>query len=60
MYSPCFECMNRYSRQYTEECDSACEYAVAVKVISDLQTEIKNLQDKIDDLEMEIEYRIDW
>lgn len=60
MYSPCFECMNRYGRQYTEECDSTCEYAVAVKVISDLQTEIKNLQDKIDDLEMEIECRIDW
>ena len=27
MYNPCFECMNRYGRQYTEECDSKCEYA---------------------------------
>ena len=27
MYSPCFECMNRYGRQYTEECDSKCDYA---------------------------------
>lgn len=27
MYSPCFECMNRYGRQYTEECDSTCDYA---------------------------------
>ena len=27
MYNPGFECMNRYGRQYTEECDSKCEYA---------------------------------
>lgn len=27
MYSPCFECLNRYGRQYTEECDNTCEYA---------------------------------
>lgn len=27
MYSPCFECMNRYGKQYTEECDSKCDYA---------------------------------
>lgn len=27
MYSPCFECMNRYGRQYTEDCDSKCDYA---------------------------------
>ena len=31
MYSPCFECMNRYNRQYTEECDTDCDYAYAVK-----------------------------
>ena len=30
MYNPCFECMNRYGRQYTEECDSKCEYANAI------------------------------
>lgn len=27
MYSPCFECMNRYGKQYTEECDTKCDYA---------------------------------
>ena len=27
MYNPCFECMNRYGRQYTEECDNKCDYA---------------------------------
>lgn len=27
MYNPCFECLNRYGKQYTEECDSTCEYA---------------------------------
>lgn len=47
MYSPCFECMNRYGKQYSEECDNTCEYAVAVKFIGELQNEIKVLQDKI-------------
>ena len=27
MYNPCFECMNRYGKQYTEECDNKCDYA---------------------------------
>ena len=50
MYSPCFECLNRYGKQYSEECDNACEYAVAVKYIGELQDEIKSLQDVVDDL----------
>ena len=32
MYSPCMECLNRYGRQYTEDCDNTCEYAHAVKI----------------------------
>lgn len=31
MYNPCFECMNRYGKQYTEECNNTCDYAYAVK-----------------------------
>lgn len=27
MYSPCFECLNRYGHSYTEECDNKCRYA---------------------------------
>lgn len=27
MYNPCFDCLNRYGRSYTEECDNTCEYA---------------------------------
>ena len=27
MYSPCFDCLNRYGHSYTEECDNTCEYA---------------------------------
>ena len=50
MYSPCFECLNRYGKQYSEECDNTCEYAVAVKYIGELQDEIKSLQDIIEDL----------
>lgn len=30
MYDPCFECMNRYGRSYTEECDNTCAYANAL------------------------------
>lgn len=30
MYNPCFECMNRYGKQYTEECDNTCAYANAL------------------------------
>lgn len=60
MYSPCFECLNRYGKQYSKECDGTCDYAVAVKAINSLQTEIKSLQDKIDDLEMQLEYHNDW
>ncbi len=30
MYNPCFECLNRYGKQYTEECDNTCEYAHAL------------------------------
>ena len=35
MYNPCFECSNRYNREYTEKCDNACEYAHFVKHIKD-------------------------
>lgn len=35
MYIPCFECSNRYNREYTEECDNICEYAYFVKRIKD-------------------------
>lgn len=35
MYSPCFECSNRYNREYIEECDNTCEYAYFVKRIKD-------------------------
>ena len=27
MYSPCFDCLNRYGHSYSEACDSSCEYA---------------------------------
>ncbi len=52
MYNPCFECWNRYGKQYSEECDNSCEYAVAVKVIN-------NLQDEINKLKVELEYHCD-
>jgi len=30
-YCPCFECKNRYSREYSKECDDFCDYAKAIK-----------------------------
>jgi hypothetical protein len=56
MYNPCFECLNRYSKQYSEECDNTCEYAIAVKYISELQDEIKSLQDVAEDLKRGVRY----
>lgn len=60
MYNPCFECHNRYGHSYTEECDKICDYAKDAKFISELQKEIQTLQDKVDDLEMEIECYNDY
>ncbi len=31
MYNPCVECYNKYSRQYTSDCDDKCDYARAIK-----------------------------
>lgn len=56
MYNPCFECLNRYGKQYSEECDNTCEYAVAVKYIGELQDEIKSLQDIAEDLKRGARY----
>ena len=39
MYNPCFECMNRFNRQYTEDCDDKCEFAHVVKENSKLKVE---------------------
>lgn len=27
MYNPCITCMDRFGRQYTEDCDNNCDYA---------------------------------
>lgn len=27
MYNPCYECWNRYGKEYTKECDTTCEFA---------------------------------
>ena len=47
-YNPCFECLNRHGKQYSEECDSKCEYAYAVKLrdcnIEDLNIIITKLE----------------
>ena len=42
MYNPCFECYNRYGKHYTEECDSTCEYAYAVRNLKPSGLEFRN------------------
>ena len=37
MYSPCFECLNRYGHSYTEECNNTCEYAHEVSQLKRLK-----------------------
>ena len=50
-YSPCLECLNRYKRQYSKDCDDTCDYAHAVKLrdsnIADLNTIIANLETQL-------------
>ena len=50
-YNPCFECLDRYGREYSKECDTRCEYAYAVKLrdvnIEDLNMTIKHLETKL-------------
>ena len=60
MYSPCFECLNRYGKQYSKECDNTCDYAASIKTRNRLLDEISDLQNKINDLEMQLEYHNDW
>ena len=36
MFSPCFECLNRYGHSYTEECDNKCGYAKEIKEYKEL------------------------
>lgn len=33
MYNPCFECLNRYGRKYSEECVNICVFAHEVHEI---------------------------
>lgn len=35
MYEPCWECKNRYGREYSKECDESCGYAAEVKSLKD-------------------------
>ena len=41
LYYPCFECQNRYGREYSAECDEQCDYAMAVKEKKELEKENK-------------------
>lgn len=35
MYEPCWECKNRYGREYSKECDDQCGYAAEVKSLKE-------------------------
>lgn len=52
-YNPCFECLNRHEKRYSEECNSKCEYAYAVQLrdsnIEDLNTIIRKLETKLEE-----------
>lgn len=42
MYSPCEMCKSRFNKEYSEECDAKCDYAVLAKIKNDI---ISVLQD---------------
>lgn len=38
MFNPCFEhCYVKYGKQYSEKCDSKCEYAKLAKELEELK-----------------------
>ena len=52
MYNPCFECKNRYGREFSEDCNNFCLYAMTVKSLKDALEEDNKL---IDNLQLEID-----
>ena len=59
-YNPCFECLNRYGRQYSKECDEFCDYARILKIrddnIRDLERIIINKDAKLEKLNRDLEW----
>jgi hypothetical protein len=63
MYNPCFECLNRYGKQYTEECDNTCEYAHALsklKPYGGVDEVIKCMKGDAIPVALLYEDKIDW
>lgn len=50
-YNPCFVCLTKYNRQYTESCDDTCDYAHAIKVKENI---IENLFKELDSKDTEL------
>ena len=45
MYSPCVTCKSRFNREYSKECDVACEYAMYVMVLRDTKDKLERLSE---------------
>lgn len=50
-YSPCYECLNRYGRAYSTECDNTCEYANGIKRRDEY---IEGLEEKLEKKDAEL------
>ena len=48
LHNPCFECMNRYGKQYTKECDNECDYAKSVKEKKKIEKQLSDLMEEMD------------
>ena len=59
-YNPCLECLNRYNRQYSKECDELCDYARILKIrddnVRDLERIIINKNAKLEKLNRDLEW----
>ena len=63
MYNPCFECYNRYGKQYTEECDDTCEYAHVLsklKPYGGIDEAVKVMKGEAIPVELLKKENIDW
>ena len=46
IYYPCSECWEKYNKQYSEECDEMCDYAMAIKERDRLEAVVEKFSNK--------------
>ena len=45
MYTPCETCKLRFNREYSSECDLACDYAKSILILRDTKSKLEHLSE---------------